>query len=189
MLTVVIGAPGAGKSTLGALLADLSGRVFYDADEHAGSSYARMGWSVQRLRQRAEQVGFQGAHREFEPALAAAVLDLVDAHPGAVVSLGAGHTHLESPELFDQVAMALGSASQVVLLRPAADLHISRQVLRERCRLTKGHTWEVEGIDWLARWLGDGRDEQLATDVVHTGEEQPEVTARRIAALPVRRRA
>lgn len=75
----------------------------------------------------------------------------------------------------------------MVLLRPAPDLDTSLQVLRERCLLTKGHDWQIGGVDYLARWLSDGCDEQLATDVVHNAAEQPLVTARRIAALPVHR--
>lgn len=189
VLTVVIGAPGAGKSTVGALLAQQSGRAFYDADDHAGPSYARAGWSVQRLRQRAEEVGFEAAHLQWEPALLAAVLDLAPAHPHAVLALGAGHSHLRSPELFAQLAAALHSAPQVVLLRPAVDTGTCLEVLRERCLVTKGHDWQVEGVDWLARWLSDGRDEQLATDIVHTASETPELTAQRIDALPVRRTA
>ena len=183
VLTVVIGAPGAGKSTLGALLAGLSGRVFVDADERAGPSYARVGWSVACLRERAEQVGFTRAHAEFEPALAAAVVDLVAAHPHAVLALGAGHTHIGDPALFDQVTAALAGADQVVALRPWPDLAASRQVLAARCAASKGHDWQVDGVNWLARWLDDGHDEQLATHVVHTGGEQAPVTARRIAAL------
>ena len=183
VLTVVIGPPGAGKSTVGALLAQLSGRVFVDADEHAGPSYARVGWSVARLRELAEQVGFTCAHAAFEPALVAAVVDLVAAHPGAVLAMGAGHTHVSDPGLFSQVAAALQAADHVVALRPLPDLAASRQVLRARCAASKGHDWQVDGVDWLARWLGDGRDEQLATHVVHTAGEQAPVTARRIAAL------
>lgn len=183
VLTVVIGPPGAGKSTVGALLAGLSGRVFLDADEHAAPSYARVGWSVARLRERAEQVGFTRAHAEFEPALVAAVVDLVAAHPDAVLALGAGHTHLVDQDLFDQVATALAAADHVVALRPSLDLAASRQVLAARCTASKGHQWQVDGVDWLARWLGDGRDEQLATHVVHTGGERAPATAQRIAAL------
>lgn len=184
VLTVVIGPPGAGKSTAGALVADLSGRVFVDADEAAGPCYARVGWSVARLRERAGQVGFTRAHAEFEPALAAAVADLVADHPHAVLALGAGHTHLEDPALFEQVATALAGAEQVVALRPHADLAASHRVLLERCVATKGHDWHRDGVDWLERWLGDGRDQHLATHVVHTGDQTPAATARRTAALP-----
>ncbi|MGY1843168.1 shikimate kinase [Modestobacter sp. SYSU DS0875] len=187
MLSVLIGPPAAGKSTAGALLADITDRPFVDADEHAAPSYARVGWSVQRLRRRAAEVGFHAAHREWEVALVAAVVDLVTTHRRAVLALGAGHTHIEDPALFAEVAEALAPVPQVVLLRPAPDAERSWQVLRSRCLLDKGHDWQADGVDWLARWLGDGRDEHLATDVVHTESDAPDVTARRIAALPTRR--
>lgn len=49
MLTVLIGAPGSGKSTVGVLLAQHTARPFIDTDDHAGPSYARAGWSVDEL--------------------------------------------------------------------------------------------------------------------------------------------
>lgn len=177
--TVLIGPPGAGKSTVGPLVAELTGRVFVDADEAATPWYAAAGWSVERLRARSEQIGLEEAHREWEVALVAAVVGLASEHDGAVLALGAGHTHVTDPRLFGEVERALVGAD-VVLLRPAADGVRSLAVLRERCQRSKGHGWVVDGVDWLERWLTDGLDEHLATRTALTQGQGPEGTARRV---------
>ncbi len=181
-LTVLVGPPGAGKSTVGPLVAGMTGRPFVDADDVATPWYASVGWSADRLRARSQEVGFERAHGEWEVALAAAVVGLVDEHPDAVLALGAGHSHVTSPSLFPQVRAALATAGSVVLLRPSADPAVSLEVLRERCRTSKGHDWRLDGVDWLERWLADGLDEQLATRVVLTDGLSPQEAARRAAA-------
>jgi len=120
-------------------------------------------------------------------ALATAVEGLVGEHHDAVLALGAGHSHITTPELFARVARALAQAEQVVLLRPDKDLVKAHSELHARCLQTKGHTWKVDGIDWLYRWLTDGLDERLATDVVMTDGHTPQELATRIAALPSHR--
>lgn len=180
VLTVLIGGPASGKSTVGGLVADSTSRPMIDADEHGTPWYAEVGWSVDRLHRRAQVVGFSEAHREWEVALAHVVQQLVAHHPHAVLALGAGHTHLTTPTLLDDVGQALSLADQVILLRPSADPGVSATVLRARCVQSRGSDWVVEGQDWLQRWLTDGHDDQLATHVVETGGESPQQTADRI---------
>lgn len=186
MLTVLIGPPAVGKSTIGQVLAQSTSRPLIDADERADPWYAAVGWSARRLWDRAGEVGFARAHLEWEVALAAAVEGLVDSYPDAVIALGAGHSHITTPDLFDRVARALARAEQVVLLRPAQDLVRAHRELRQRCRRTKGHTREIDGVDWIKRWLDDGLDERLATHIVDTDGGTPRVLAQQIAGLPRR---
>ena len=62
--TVLVGPPASGKSTVGELLAEATGRPFVDADAASADFYAEVGWSVERLKERASEVGFaQGARR------------------------------------------------------------------------------------------------------------------------------
>lgn len=96
-------------------------------------------------------MGFGEAHREWEVALAHAVQQLVAHHPRAVLALGAGHTHLTTPSLLDEVGLALSRADHVILLRPSADPEVSATVLRARCVQSRGSDWVVEGQDWLQR--------------------------------------
>lgn len=181
--TVLVGPPASGKSTVGELLAEATGRPFVDADAASADFYAEVGWSVERLVERASEVGFAQAHGEWEVALAQAVERLVETSPGAVVSLGVGHSHVTDDALFARVVRALASADQVVLLRPSADPAVSLEVLRRRCVADKGTTWHVGDEDWLAMWLTDGRDEAVATHLVLTGDDTPAETVAAVAAL------
>lgn len=183
MLTVLIGPPAAGKSTVGAALATMTGRRLVDADEAATPWYAGAGWSVERLLVRADEVGFERAHLEWEVALVAAVVGLVDQHPDAVLALGAGHSHVTDPALFARVAASLARADQVVRLRPYPDHARSVAVLRARCLADKGHAWVVDGVDWLQRWSTDGLDERLATTTLITDGQDPGETAATIAGM------
>lgn len=181
--TVLVGPPGSGKSTVGEILAAATGRPFVDADAASTDFYGEVGWSVERLGARASEVGFSLAHEEWEVALAHAVERLVETSPGAVVSLGAGHSHVTDDALFERVVRALAAADQVVLLRPSDDLQVSLEVLRQRCLDDKGTAWRVDGEDRLERWLTDGRDERLATHVVLTEGMTLEQAAGVVAAL------
>lgn len=181
--TVLVGPPASGKSTVGELLAAATARPFVDADAASADFYAEVGWSVERLGERAAEVGFGQAHGEWEIALAQAVERLLETSPGAVVALGVGHSHVTDDALFARVARALASADQVVLLRPSADPAVSLEVLRARCVAEKGTAWRVGDEDWLAMWLTDGRDESVATHVVLTGDDTPAETVAAVAAL------
>jgi shikimate kinase len=181
--TVLVGAPGSGKSTVGEILAAATGRPHVDADAASAGFYGEVGWSVERLGARASEVGFSLAHEEWEVALAHAVERLVETSPGAVISLGAGHSHVTDDALFERVVRALGAADQVVLLRPSDDLQVSLEVLRQRCLDDKGTAWRVDGEDWLERWLTDGRDERVATHCVLTTGTTPDQTASVVAGL------
>lgn len=183
--TVLVGAPGSGKSTVGEILAAATGRPHVDADAASADFYGEVGWSVERLGARASEVGFSLAHEEWEVALAHAVERLVETSPGAVVSLGAGHSHVTDDALFERVVRALGAADQVVLLRPSDDLQVSLEILRQRCLDDKGTAWRVDGEDWLERWLTDGRDERVATHCVLTAGMTPGQTASVVAGLDV----
>lgn len=183
MSIVLIGAAGAGKSAVGQLLAPLLERNFVDADEVAAPLYAEVGWSVERLLVLSTAIGYEKAHAAWEEALTHAVERLVEMYPGSVMALGAGHSHVTSPSLFARVQTALSATEAVILLRPSPDLENAIEVLRQRCIASKGYDWRGDGVDWLARWTTDGRDELLAWPVLYNGQEAPTETARRLHAM------
>jgi shikimate kinase len=166
MSIVLIGPPAAGKSTVGKALADALGRDFVDADAACPPLYAEVGWTIDRLQELANDVGYEQAHLAWEDALAHAVERTITLFPHAVIALGAGHSHLTQDHLFARVTRAL-TTERVVSIRPAIDVETSVSVLRQRCIASKGHDWMRDGIDWLHRWCSDGRDESLANESVH----------------------
>lgn len=178
---VLIGPAAAGKSTVGPLLATRLDVPFVDLDAVADPLYAEVGWSVERLVARIQEVGRVAAEREWEPARAHAVARAVQVYPGAVIALGAGHASYTRPELREQVRSAL-AAADVVLLLPSPDRDATLVALRERSARTKGTTWVVDGHDLLAEWVDDDAMRALADRVVHTDGQNPDQTADAVLA-------
>ncbi|GAA1764360.1 hypothetical protein GCM10009734_85640 [Nonomuraea bangladeshensis] len=171
---VLIGPAAAGKTTLGEGLASATGRQFVDVDALGETYYAEVGWSMDRLRDRIQAVGRVAAEREWEPARAHAVERMMADHPGAIVSLGAGHSHYTRSELFERVRLALRPVGHVVLVLPSSDRERSVQILRQRSLATKGTDWiSRDGHDFLRQWVHDPGNEALATTVLHTEGEEP----------------
>ncbi|WP_179951087.1 shikimate kinase [Xylanimonas oleitrophica] len=180
-LAALVGPAGCGKSTLGALLASSLGAPFVDLDEVGGRYYAEVGWSLDRLRQRAVEVGRTVAEIEWEPARIHAVERAFEEHGGAVVALGAGHTSYEAPAHVGRVRSALRRPPHVVLPLPwPDDRDESLRVLRARSVVTAGTDRVYDGNDLLARWLDEPVVREAATVVVGTGREAPAVTAERL---------
>ncbi len=164
---VLIGPPGAGKSSVGPLVATALDLPFVDADEACVPYYEEAAWPLTRFEQTIRAVGYEPAHRAWEEALAYATPRLLRDHPDAVVALGAGHTRVTDPARHTVVRRAL-DGRVVVLLRPSTDRAASVAELRRRCVAGKGRDWVRDGVDWLARWSDDGLDDRLATVTVHT---------------------
>ena len=182
-LLVLVGPPAAGKSTLGALVAERVGAPFVDLDAVGDRYYAEVGWSVDRLVGRIAEVGRVAAEREWEPARAHAVRRVVADAPGAVVALGAGHTAYVEAGHRDAVREALAVVPHVVLVLPSADRGDALGTLRERSVATKGTDWVRDGHDLLAGWVDDPGTRALATSTLVTGAQTPDAAAARLADL------
>ncbi|WP_024285943.1 shikimate kinase [Cellulomonas sp. KRMCY2] len=177
---VLVGPAAVGKSTLGALVADRLGVPFVDVDELGDQYYVEVGWSIDRLVERATAVGRVAAEREWEPARAHAVRRVLDDHPGAVVALGAGHTSFTDPRMAGKVSRALSAVPHVALILPSLDRDDALVELRRRSLATKGTDWVASGHDFLAEWLDDKASRRVATLVVITDGEAPGATAGRL---------
>lgn len=183
MVMVLIGPPCSGKTTVGRLAAARLGRPFTDADRASADYYAQAGWSVERLRALAREIGYLDAHRAWEEALIHALEQLVARARDEVLALGAGHTHLTKPHFQERAARALAGCELVAHLRPAPDPAESVRLLRERCIADGRGDWIRDGTDMLGRWVEDGLDLRFATHVLYTAGERPEQTADRLARL------
>ena len=128
MRCVLIGPPGTGKSTVGAMLAASLEVPWVDLDEISGPLYAEVGWPPEVIAEQRRRLGWTAFHAAFEPALAHAVKRCAALSSQAIVSFGAGHSHLTDPSLRAHVARALEGVT-VVLLRPSPDVGRSVRLL------------------------------------------------------------
>ena len=180
---ILVGPLAAGKSTLGALVAERLGHPFVDIDDIAWSYCAEVGWDLDRLLQRDEAVGWAAAEREWEPARAHAVQRAVADHPDAVIALGAGYTSFTRPEHAEQVRQALAPVPDVIHLLPSPDPERSVAVLRERAIASRGKDWIIEGRDWIAGWVADPLAGEVAAATVFTDGISPEASAEELVRL------
>ncbi len=180
---ILVGPLAAGKSTLGALVAERIGLPFVDIDEIAWTYCAEVGWSLDRLLERDVAVGWAAAEREWEPARAHAVQRVVEDHAEAVIAFGAGYTSFTVPDHADRVRRVLAPVPDVVHLVPSPDPERSVTVLRERAITSRGKDWIIEGNDWIARWVADPLAAEVAAATVYTDGVGPEESADELVRL------
>jgi hypothetical protein len=179
---ILIGPTGAGKSTMGKLLADQLDLPSVSLDDIAQRYYdeCNFGRSV-FSRLRSEQ-GFLAAYRQWYPVLAYATERVIEEHGRVVLDLGAGHSHYEDPTLFDRVQQAIAPCPNVVLLLPSPDLDRSVHLLRDRCVSERGFDWIEDSYDFIEHWVKDRCNHDLAAITVFTEGRTPQETCEEIIA-------
>ncbi|MBE7385390.1 MAG: shikimate kinase [Leptolyngbya sp. SIO1E4] len=129
---ILIGPMGAGKSTVGTLLAHQLGLPQCSMDEQRWAYYIEIGYDEALAKQKRETAGAWSVNQYWQPFEAYAVERLLSDHKNCVIDFGAGHSVYEDPLLFQRVQQALAPYPNVVLLLPSPDLEESLQILNER---------------------------------------------------------
>jgi hypothetical protein len=179
---ILIGPTGAGKSTVGLLLADRLNLPSVSMDGVAEPYYNECNFGIAVFQSLRAEQGFLKTHGQWEPVRVHAVERVIAEYGQVVLDLGAGHTHYEDPMLFDRVRRAIAPCPNVVLLLPSADLDRSVRLLKERCRLERGGDWVKDGYDFIEHWVKDNCNHDLATLTVLTEGKTPMETCEEIVA-------
>jgi hypothetical protein len=178
--SILIGPTGAGKSTIGLLLADRLNLPSVSMDGIAEPYYNECNFGIAVFQQLRAEQGFLATHRQWEPVRVHAVERVMSACGRVVLDLGAGHTHYENPVMVDRVKQAISSCPNVILLLPCADLDRSVRILKERCMSERGSDWVHDGYDFIAHWVKDSHNHELATMTIFTEGKTPIETCQEI---------
>ncbi|MGB5959821.1 MAG: shikimate kinase [Coleofasciculaceae cyanobacterium] len=129
---ILIGPIGAGKSTIGALLANKLSLPQCSMDERRWDYYKEIGYDEEIAKHKRETEGFWSIYQYWKPFEAYAVEKLLSEYQQCVIDFGAGHSVYEEAVLFERVERTLLPYPNVILLLPSPDLDESVEILNKR---------------------------------------------------------
>lgn len=170
----LIGPMGAGKSTLGKLLAERLGRPQVSLDDIRWAYYQEIGYERAVQQEIGKREGFAGVYRYWKPFEIHAVERALQEHHGCVMDFGAGHSVHEDPAAFARIQRLLAPHPNVVLLLPSPDLDEAITLLRARTPFTVG------GVPFTRYLVTHPAFRTVATQVVYTEGKTPEAVCAEI---------
>ncbi|HRN69264.1 MAG TPA: shikimate kinase, partial [Promineifilum sp.] len=126
---VLIGPVGAGKSTIGGILAARLGLPQVSMDDIRTDYYREIGYDEAYAGQLRAEKGFPALVAYWKPFEAYAVERMLADHRDCVFDLGAGHSVYEDTSLFARVGEALMPFRNVILLLPDPDIETSLSIM------------------------------------------------------------
>jgi shikimate kinase len=168
---VLIGPIGAGKTTLGKLLAHKLGISQCSMDDVRWNYYQEINYDEELAKNIREQEGFSGIYKYWKPFEAYAVERLLSEYSNCVFDFGGGHSVYEDDELFQRVQRILEPYINVVLILPSPDVEESIQILNER----NGGIIS-NGLDLNEHFVKHHSNYDLAKLIIYTQEKSPEET-------------
>lgn len=177
----LIGPVCSGKSTLAPLIADRLGVPWVDVDEVADGYLEEVNKGRDELNRVGGEAGFLASYLWWEPGLVHVVGRAISSHRGQVLAFGAGHSHVLTEDLRPALA-ELFAGTFTVLVLPSPDLARSCEVLKERSIEERDMDWVLGGIDFIARWVNDPQNHDLADLTVYTEGRSASYVADEVSA-------
>lgn len=164
---ILIGAMGAGKSTIGKLLAQKLDLPQISMDRLRWKYYEEIGWSKEKQKQILEKEGFVGVYHYWKQYDLHAIKRLLNEHQNCVIDFGAGHSIYEQDEDLEHARELLAGYANVVLLIPSPDLDESVTILRQR------NTLIINGMEANRFLITHPSNRKFANLVVYTKNQTP----------------
>ena len=164
---VLIGPIGAGKSTLGELLAARLKLPQCSMDDRRWAYYKEIGYD-EAVAQQKRAAGGWSLHYYWKPFEAYAVGRLLAECRNCVIDFGAGHSVYENARLFQSVKQALVHYSNVVLLLPSPNVDESIRILNERNSDLPDNTRDIYEL-----FVRHPSNRALAKRTIHTEGKAP----------------
>ncbi len=175
---ILIGAIGAGKSTVGSLLAKRLNIPQHSMDDLRLGYYKEIGYDEEFARNKRESEGFWGIYQYWKPFEAYAVERLLSEHHHCTIDFGAGHSVYEDDALFQRVQQVLAPYSNVILLMPSPDRDESVQILNERNEYVSDGQPNIN-----EHFVRHSSNDKLAKFTVYNKGKTPEETCEEILNL------
>ncbi|MBD0343384.1 MAG: AAA family ATPase [Coleofasciculus sp. Co-bin14] len=175
---ILIGPIGAGKSTVGKLLAEKLRLPQCSMDSLRFNYYKEIGYDENLAKQIREEKGLIELYWYWKSFEAYAVERLLSEHSNCVIDFGAGHSVYEDDQMFARIQQVLAPYNNIVLMLPSPDLEDSLQILNER----RG-TFVNNDFDLNKHFLEHYSNFNLAKIVVYTKDKSPEQTCNEILNL------
>ena len=174
---ILIGPLGAGKTTVGHLLAEKLGLPFCSVDNVRWEYYQKVGYDQTLASQiAASDQGVLGVLRYSKPYEAQMVEKVLSDHHG-IIDFGASNSVYEDKGLFARVANALAPYPHVILLLPSPNVDESIEILKNRLtRMLTEAGKEVTGelFELNQYFVKHPSNYQLAKLVIYTKDKTPE---------------
>jgi hypothetical protein len=175
---ILIGPVGAGKSTIGKLLAEALGLQQLSLDEVRFGYYKEIGYDEEYAKELRQREGFLSLYQYWKPFEAYSVERVLAEYHNCVFDFGAGHSVYEDDLLFARVQSLLLPYKHVILLLPSPDLDESVAILHER------DEWAANmGFDFHEHFVKHPSNHALAKFVVYTKGKTPEETCSEIVGM------
>jgi shikimate kinase len=174
---IFIGPLGAGKTSVGHLLAERLDLPFCSVDTVREAYYQELGYDETLAAQiAASEEGLRGVLRYSKPFEARMVEKVLADHHG-LIDFGASNSVYEDPALFSRVENALAPYPNVILLLPSPDPDESVEILKNRLirMLTEaGKEFTDELFELNEYFVKHPSNRQLAKLVIYTKDKTPE---------------
>lgn len=171
MKIVLIGPIGAGKSTVGELLAQKLSIPQISMDDLRVDYYKEIGYDEELAKQKRESEGLWGVYSYWKPFEVHALERILVDYTDCVIDLGAGHSVYEDEGLFVRAEKALKPYAHVILLMPSPDLDESIEILNQR------EEWLQEMQPNInEHFIRHPSNTRLAKHIVYTKDKSPQET-------------
>lgn len=183
---ILIGPLGAGKTTVGHLLADTLGLPLCSIDSVRPTYYEKVGYDTTLAAQiAASDQGIQAVLRYSKPFEAQMVTMVLADHQHHIIDFGASNSVYDDKKQFSQVETALAPYANVLLLLPSPDPEESVAILKKRLiqMLTEaGKTFTDELFELNHTFVNHPSNYQLAKRIIYTKDKTPENICEEIIA-------
>ena len=175
---ILIGPLGAGKSTIGHLLAEKLGLPQCSVDDIRWKYYEEIGYDkVLASKIAKSNQGVQGQLRYSKPFEVHAVEKVLSDYSYSVIDFGASNSVYDDELLFSRIKNALAPYPNVILLLPSSDPEESVKILNTRLTQivkAKGEEINNELFDLNEYFIKHPSNYRLAKIVIYTKDKTPE---------------